>query len=98
MLAGGVNPGGSTSPADVRAVATLFQFSRPHPDLLDCFIEWAPVVAMAEGQVRVAAEHLKSDTTLDECLASYIDNDASIPDNLRAAVRERVQQYLRNRA
>jgi len=78
----------------VRASCPEFQ----HPDLLDCFIEWAPVVAMAEGQVRVAAEHLKSDSTLDECLAHYIDNDASIPDNMRAAVRERVQQYLRNRA
>jgi hypothetical protein len=61
-------------------------------------IEWAPVVAMAEGNVRVAAEHLKSSDTLDECLAAYIDNDAGIPDAMRAAVRDRVQAYLRNQA
>lgn len=35
ILGAGLAPGGSTSPADCRSVATLFQYSRPNRDLLE---------------------------------------------------------------
>lgn len=65
-----------------------------HPDLEGCLISWAPVIEKAAGAVRVAAEHLKSATTLDECLSSYISAAENIPDEMKEDVMAKLKELM----
>lgn len=58
-------------------------------------IDWSPAVLKAEGAVQVAAEHLKSAETLDEALSLYVDNDASIPSELKDLVKDKIVELMR---
>lgn len=64
------------------------------PALEGCFIEWAPVLAKAEGAVRVAAQHLQSASTLEECLHSYVDADETIADDMKDAVLAKLKELM----
>lgn len=53
------------------------------PELEGAHMEWAPVIEKAAAAVQVAAAHLQSASTLDECMHLYVTNDSTIPDEMK---------------
>jgi len=65
-----------------------------HEGLAGAKLEWSPAIARAEGAVRVAAEHLKSTETLDECVASYVQADELIPEDMKPDVLQFLTELM----
>jgi hypothetical protein len=74
----------------VKAACPAFE----HPDIEGCHIEWAPVIAKAAGAVRVAADHLRSASTLDECLSGYVAASEGIPSEMKDDVLAKLKELM----
>ena len=64
------------------------------PVLADTLIEWAPAIDKAEAGVKVAAEHMKSASTLEECIDTYVRSNQSIPDELKEPVLSKLHELV----
>jgi len=74
----------------VKAACPAFE----DPALEGAYIDWAPAIVKAQGAVRVAAEHLKSATTLQECFHSYVEADDTIPQEMKADVLRTIEGLM----
>jgi hypothetical protein len=74
----------------VRAACAQFA----DPALEGAHIEWAPIIDRAEAGVKVAAEHMKSAGTLEECIDTYVNGSTTIPDDMKKDVLSKLHELV----